>query len=197
MRYLPLLLLLVACSEGPSSVEARLRECGLVSEGLLRYQPLYAPDDCYRSCLGEASCEELEVALCRTDVQLLIECDRRCAFACDDGGLVAVESVCNGFEDCEGGEDERDCPSHTCADGEVVEGVRFCDNIPQCADGSDEDEVTCPVDCDAQPWHHDCPEVECSDGDLRHPSTRCDGWRVCPDGRDEEGCADITAMCGG
>jgi len=181
---LPLLasLLALGCNAG---VESQLRACGLISDGELGRFPLYAPNDCYDQCLGGASCEALEGAFCRTDVQLLIECDRRCAFACDSGALIAVEAVCNGSDDCEGGEDERDCPVYVCDDGEELAGAHHrCDGTTRCRDGSDE--AGCPSS-----------EFTCADGSTVDARHRCNGWTACDDGSDEVGCAEVLVECDG
>lgn len=180
---------LFGCAE--TDVAERLRECALLTEGHVQRFGLYAPTECYRDCLAQASCEELEHALCRTDVSLLVACDRRCAFECASGALIAVESVCNGIDDCAEGEDELACGSYVCADGEVVEGRR-CDGRASCADRSDED--GCP--CDPMTGRY-CPDFHCGSGETLNWWSRCDGWPSCEDESDEAGCAEFTLMCEG
>ncbi|HJL19123.1 MAG TPA: LDL receptor domain-containing protein [Sandaracinaceae bacterium LLY-WYZ-13_1] len=166
-----------------SDLTSRLQACGIVSQGELPRSPFYAPTACYEACLAEASCQALEAAWCRTELSLLLECDRRCAYACDDGALLAVEQVCDGVESCEGGEDERDCPVHVCDDGQELLGDGHrCDGVERCRDGSDE---------------RGCPEHVCGDGETLPAARRCDGWAACRDGSDEEGCAEVTLRCEG
>jgi hypothetical protein len=196
MRPLPLLFLalasLTACTGGEDVID-RLRSCELLTEGFLQDLPVYAPTECYRQCLGEGSCEELEAALCRSDVELLVACDRRCAFTCASGAIVAVDAVCNGFEDCAEGEDEVDCPVHVCDDGTEVMGANvLCDGRQQCPDRSDEE--GCPIDCDRR-FHEDCPPFVCDDGQEVQSTARCNGWPQCMDESDEEGCAELQIMC--
>ncbi len=190
LRTLPLLLLFAGCGE--PEVAEKLRECDLLTDGYVRSLGIYAPTECYRDCLGEASCEELEQALCRTDVGLLVECDQRCAFECASGGLIAVESVCNGFNDCESGEDELGCEAYVCADGMEVMGGQRCDGRTQCTDGSDE--LDCP--CDPNTGNN-CPDFRCGSGETLNWWSRCDGFPSCDDESDEEGCAELTLMCEG
>lgn len=184
----PVLVLLVlgglgCAGERGADLPAQLRSCGLVTEGDLPYPPFYAPTECYEACLGEASCEALEQALCRTDVQLLRDCDGRCAFACASGALIAVELVCDGVEHCEGGDDERECPAYRCDDGQELVGDKHrCDGRVACADGSDEAA---------------CPMFLCDDGEAVARGARCDGWAQCADASDEADCAEVVRACDG
>ena len=167
-------------------LQSRLLDCELITDGELRQVPLYAPDDCYERCLGAASCDELEAALCRSNVALLVACDAECAFDCDDGSLVGVERVCDGRDDCEGREDERGCPTYTCDNGQVLVGDDHrCDGLYGCRDGSDEE------GCARE------ERFECANGERVHPGARCDGWPACADESDEAGCAEPLWTCGG
>ena len=181
---------LAACGDTPDPHDA-LRACGLLTEGEVRWDAFYAPTSCYRECLAEGSCEELEAALCRSSIELLQRCDARCAYRCDDDSLLPVEAECNGVVECVGGEDEAGCPTMICDDGSEVGGAR-CDGRWNCPDGSDE--RACPVDCD-QSWNSTCPPYRCPDGTEINYQPRCDGWAQCPDGSDEDGCAELILMC--
>jgi hypothetical protein len=214
-----------ACAPAQGDVLAsRLRECGVLSSGEVgRYvlSGLYAPDACYERCLAEASCEQLETGLCRTMLELLVACDERCAFRCDDGSLVGPDRLCDGVRQCMEGEDERDCEFDlVCNDGSRVPGAR-CDGGWNCPDGSDEQ--ACPgqtgIACgDGSGFYYDwyrcdgystcangadeagCPSFDCSDGstvtyrnDASDP--RCNGYMQCRDGSDETDCATLTLVC--
>ena len=193
MRFVPLMALLALGACGEPEVAQRLRQCELLSDGYIRELGIYAPTECYRDCFGEAECDELEAALCRTDVSLLVECDRRCAFECASGALIAVESVCNGFEDCADGEDEFNCPVYVCEDGSelIGEGHR-CDGWRRCPDGSDE--LDCPDACERFGGEA-CQPFACTNGETAPSDARCNGWPQCSDESDEEGCAELTLMC--
>lgn len=231
-RGLPRALLLAgvglvgACApaQGEVLVE-RLRECEILSDGELGPYALsgfYAPDACYERCLAEASCPDLTASLCRAELELLLRCDQRCAFACDDGTLLGPDRVCDGFRACAGGEDEEGCDFPlTCTDGTRVRGAR-CDGAWNCPDGSDE--AGCPAtsgftscadgSASYASWQRcdgasscangedevGCPTFGCADSTtitwrIGGVSARCDGWTQCRDGSDEAGCARLTYMC--
>lgn len=201
---------------------ARLRECGLLGVGRIGPYTLsgvYAPDACYEACLAEARCEDLEASLCRASLALLLGCDDRCAFRCDDGGLVGPERVCDGSRQCMGGEDEAGCDFDlVCADGSRVPGAR-CDGGWNCPDGSDEAGCPSPITicgdgsgsyypsdrCDGYPRCLDredergCPTHVCADGvAITHRAEQspvCNGYAQCRDGSDETGCAQLTLRC--
>ena len=210
------------CASEHAALAARLETCGLLTEGQRGTRTLsaiYAPDDCYDQCLAEASCAELEQALCRSSVSLLVRCDEQCAFRCEDGGLLGPERVCDGSPQCMGGEDERDCNFPlVCRDGSRVPGAR-CDGAWNCGDGSDEEGCSAQM-CDGARWlnpwercdgfencsdgadERGCPTHTCGDGRTvtyrsasEHPV--CNGWAQCGDGSDERDCAQLMFMCGG
>ena len=189
------ILTLTACGDPNAEREAllqTLRSCGLLSEGELGQFPVYAPDSCYAACFAEANCADLEGALCRSDIGLLLRCDERCAHRCADDTLVHVDSVCDGIEDCEGGDDEAGCGVYECEDGTRLTGEHRCDGRYGCWDLSDERD--CPLRCDER-WQPGCPFYACEDGEEIRADFRCDGWPQCDDESDEVGCAMITTMC--
>lgn len=210
-----------ACAPA-EALAARLQSCGLLTAGDLGPTSLaafYAPDACYQDCLARADCEALAGALCRSDLELLLRCDERCAFHCEDDSLVGVERVCDGVEDCDAGEDERGCPGRevTCASGARVTGAR-CDGLLDCGDGSDE--RGCSPRCGDGSYFGEwdrcdgyrrcadgsdeagCPTYTCGDGRVltyrsASATPRCNGWSQCFDGSDEAGCATLVVSCGG
>lgn len=225
VRRLPLLLLVAlsapACSNASDVLLDRLVECELVTEGerssRLLYG-LYVPDQCYVDCLAGAECDRLEDALfCRTDLSLLVACDQRCAFRCDDGSLLAIEQECDGVAQCEDESDEEGCPEPA-GDVSCGDGTRghSCDGRWECPDGRDEQNCypTCDggstivyewVRCDGRTYCADgadergCSTYRCADGTevIHRPeaSPRCNGWNQCSDGSDEEGCARLSYTC--
>lgn len=185
------MLALAGCT-GPD-LAGTLRECAILSEGEVSELPFYAPTECYESCYAEASCEELQAALCRTSVALFQGCDERCAFRCGDDSLIAVEQWCDGVDNCADESDELGCGVYTCDDGTTLYGSHRCDGAARCPDRSDE--LGCPLNCDVVYPPAACPGVECADGTMVSAGSRCNGRVQCPDGSDEVGCAELTFMC--
>ncbi|MGE0786192.1 MAG: hypothetical protein AB7S26_10920 [Sandaracinaceae bacterium] len=165
-------------TSGELRVGRRLQECGILGDGNIGRLPsrLYAPDECYASCLTTADCDSLRAAVCGDTIALPRACDEQCAFRCTDGALVDVDDVCDGVDDCADGSDEAGCPPPDMA----CRYAPRCDGQAQCEDGRDEE--GCP------------PEVDC---ELRGgwPVGRyCDGFPQCMDGSDERDCA-VLAAC--
>ena len=110
--------------------------------------------------------------------------------------------VCDGREDCPGGEDEADCPApFVCGDGSELLARRVCDGNLDCEDGTDERD--CPETCGDRYAEANCAELseaviletskcfpfQCyGDGPELPPEQRCDGTPDCPGGEDEDGC---------
>ncbi len=67
-------------------------------------------------------------------------------FACDDGGQISAEDVCDGDNDCEDGSDEACGDAFFCAEGGTVPLAQVCDGALDCEDGSDEAAELCVLD---------------------------------------------------
>jgi len=160
----------------------RLRECDVYGEGDIRQVrdiPVTALSACILSCLAGADCGELSEFVCNYESSGDLDaCQTACALegslTCPSGAVVASSAICDGVDNCVGGEDEQDCaePVSDCR----IDFYSVCDGYDDCEDGSDE------VDCDY---------VRC-DGDVVSPAYFCDGWDFCQDGSDEQGCAERT-----
>lgn len=133
------------------------------------------------------------------------KCDDRLAFTCDDRKCIPQMLVCDGIDDCSGGEDERDCKCEgsdqfecRSATGKVkcISEAKRCDSVWDCMNG--EDEIGCSK----------CPDdsIRCHHESKCIPkAARCDGIADCLDGSDETDCTCNecighhwnTYMCGG
>lgn len=146
-------------------LEARLRGCGLLTEGAFGCTE---PDgeDCVASCAPGASCDDLRAMSCeglagsgteldrcigRCADRLDARCDNggcpRAVFTCSDGSSVEQREACDGQADCADGSDELGCPVFTCDDGTEIPARRRCKGGVECPDGSDELGCAEPV-CD-------------------------------------------------
>ncbi|KAL1446936.1 hypothetical protein WDU94_000564, partial [Cyamophila willieti] len=118
-------------------------------------------------------------------------------FRCDSGRCIKEASVCDGYKDCEGGEDEKfscnlrpqcthdqfECRST----GNCIPLGQLCDGKPQCPDESDEKDCT---------YRHPTPaNPSCSIGYFPCDVSRClplsfmcNGKQECYDGEDEANC---------
>ncbi len=113
--------------------------CGLIS---------VAPHDCVNdhttqcqaSCFVNATCTELQDALCNDMANAFVSCLISCPteqLPCGDGTTYPPSYECDGFSDCASGVDEADC-DFPCGDGSTVPADYRCDGFTDCASGADE-----------------------------------------------------------
>nr|XP_037874357.1 basement membrane-specific heparan sulfate proteoglycan core protein isoform X3 [Bombyx mori] len=103
-------------------------------------------------------------------------------FACSPTSSVPCAIRCNGFPECDGNEDEDNCPDEECShqcDGKCLPDANICDSITDCSDGSDE--LHC-AQCDG-PDDYRCDTDECISRNWV-----CNGHFECPNGEDEADC---------
>src|SRR3954466_14567271 len=111
-------------------------------------------------------------------------------FACDDGTTcIDRHLLCNGADNCAGGEDEKNCTKacsadqYQCQDQRCIERTQLCDGVDDCASREDEDgcggsgSSTCAMG-----------DFDCGDGSCIPSANKCDGASDCPSGADEEDC---------
>ncbi|XP_030839825.1 uncharacterized protein LOC762725 isoform X3 [Strongylocentrotus purpuratus] len=120
-------------------------------------------------------------------------------FECLNGECIRSVHVCDGREQCTGGEDEKNCggsdllgnmdpgtfppcpeSSFQCDMGRCISASFYCDYVPHCQDKSDEEHCTFPQ-CKED-------EFQCSNGQCIEASQQCNITPDCVDGSDEELC---------
>jgi len=122
---------------------------------------------------------------------------------CEDGSPITFSRICDGADQCPGGEDESACgwpdlecagAECFCATGEAIQARSLCDADFECPGGEDEEgcgwpEMPCSPDEDGD-WR-----CLCEDGEDIGPHYRCDGDFDCAGGEDELGCAGPSIVC--
>uniref|UniRef100_A0A8D9B9P9 Sortilin-related receptor n=1 Tax=Cacopsylla melanoneura TaxID=428564 RepID=A0A8D9B9P9_9HEMI len=123
-------------------------------------------------------------------------------FRCDSGRCIKEASVCDGYKDCDGGEDEKfSCnlrPQCTTdqfecrSTGNCISLIQLCDGKPQCPDESDEKDCSYRLPTPASPscsiGYFPCDVSRCLP-----LSFMCDGKQECYDGEDEANCTSSGA----
>jgi len=162
------------------TLEARLRECGVLGTGRFECVNYSDPAErCETACLAEASCGGVTDFYCSytgSVPRCFEECVGLVPFPCDDGLTIDAFAQCNGVEECLDGEDELDCAvigRYKCRNVDAfVDVALYCDGVEDCSDGSDE-----TPGC--------APDFDCGDGISLAEYSICDGTPQCSDGSDE------------
>ena len=105
--------------------------------------------------------------------------------------FLQLRSLCDGDEDCYGGEDERNCPmtatpqlcEYLCPEGNCIPRAGICDMYKDC-NITNMDEISCYCQNKSQwrcPYSHKCISI----------SYICDGTVECPNAEDEMYCPTI------
>lgn len=176
-----------AASGACGKLVQKLVGCGLMTAGTYRCEVADGPlGDCIMACSLDAACEELTTERCEeVGSDAILTCVNGCrtqSFDCGDGTSESLMWVCDGSNDCAGGEDEAAaiCPRFQCTDGTTIKGSWQCDGQPNCADGSDELPANCPT-------------FACASGETIPASAECDLVVDCGDGSDEHAqCARLS-----
>ncbi|KAH8384977.1 hypothetical protein KR093_003920, partial [Drosophila rubida] len=164
-----------------------------------------------KMCDGRSDCTDnsdeldcgkmLTYKFCSADYKL---CRQPHWFPCAQphGACLAEELICNGIENCPGGEDERQCSGghmmdfgprncsqyeYMCQDHSCIPLDFMCDGKSDCSDNSDEIAGCKQSTASCSAGHHLCNNGRC----LQRKQWLCDGVDDCGDGSDERDCPDL------
>lgn len=160
---------------------AKLRGCGLLSNGRTSSSPASSPvDECVRPCLLSATCQELSLYLCSENLTgSFAACATACIPRCVGGTTTGdAPDFCDGVAQCKDGSDEVGCDRYyfVCKNGTKTTPDYTCDGEDDCGDGSDE------LGCAAS--------FACGAGEEPVPARYlCDQEADCVNASDETGCA--------
>lgn len=114
---------------------------------------------------------------------------------------MSAELICNGIDNCPGGEDELHCPGrltsftrrncsqyeYMCQDRSCIPLDLMCDGKPDCDDATDET-AGCKQAATSCTNGHLCANGRC----LQRKEWVCDGVDDCGDGSDERECGNVN-----
>ncbi|KAL5261882.1 hypothetical protein ACHWQZ_G007550 [Mnemiopsis leidyi] len=149
---------------------------------------------CTESQMASSAMTRL-AAFCLTLLAFLASAQDRCSrneYRCKEGRCISKRFLCDGWQDCQDGADEKNCVS-TCGSNEfrcpggntcLHESVK-CNGDFDCPDGGDELQCDYPL-CKAD-------EFQCQNGWCLHQSWVCDGYEDCLLAEDEAECRQCPA----